>query len=103
MAVCDMLLPWLSRLVPALLTPFAKPPARRESRRCPMAAALSQRPHVSVRLAAWSALAAILGWSLAAAPALAESAYQVGMGKAVITPEEPMWMSGYGSRNRPAD
>lgn len=31
------------------------------------------------------------------------SEWRVGTAKEVITPDEPMWMSGYGSRNRPAD
>ncbi len=29
--------------------------------------------------------------------------WQVGVAKASITPQQPMWMSGYGSRNRPAE
>ncbi len=29
--------------------------------------------------------------------------WRVGIARNVITPQEPMWMSGYGSRNRPAD
>ena len=32
-----------------------------------------------------------------------QAQWKVGIAKQVITPEEPMWMSGYGSRNRPAD
>ncbi|MGB1926813.1 MAG: neutral/alkaline non-lysosomal ceramidase N-terminal domain-containing protein, partial [Rubripirellula sp.] len=40
------------------------------------------------------------------APAVAagtETTWRVGIDKRIITPTEPMWMSGYGSRNRPAD
>lgn len=33
----------------------------------------------------------------------AEEVWQAGVAKAVITPPELMWMSGYGSRDRPAD
>ena len=33
----------------------------------------------------------------------ATSLWQVGAAKTVITPDEPMWMSGYASRDRPAD
>ena len=32
-----------------------------------------------------------------------EGSWRVGIAKAIITPQEPIWMSGYGSRNRPAD
>ena len=32
-----------------------------------------------------------------------EGNWRVGIAKAIITPQEPIWMSGYGSRNRPAD
>ena len=33
----------------------------------------------------------------------AESTWKAGTAKAVITPQQPMWMAGYASRNRPAD
>ncbi len=33
----------------------------------------------------------------------AESSYKVGTGRELITPAEPMWMSGYGARTQPAD
>ena len=32
-----------------------------------------------------------------------ESVWKVGVARVLITPEHPMWMSGYGSRDRPAD
>lgn len=32
-----------------------------------------------------------------------EGNWRAGIAKSIITPQEPMWMSGYGSRNRPAD
>ena len=36
-------------------------------------------------------------------PAEAESGYRVGIGRQIITPTEPLWMSGYASRNKPCD
>ena len=33
----------------------------------------------------------------------AEETWKVGVGKIVITPKEPMWMSGYASRDKPAE
>mgnify|MGYP002527449507 CR=1 FL=1 len=33
----------------------------------------------------------------------AETGWKAGAARAVITPESPMWMSGYGSRNKPAE
>lgn len=38
-----------------------------------------------------------------ATPACGETPFKVGMAREEITPQEPMWMSGYGSRDRPAD
>ncbi len=32
-----------------------------------------------------------------------QSVWKVGVARELITPEQPMWMSGYGSRDRPAD
>ena len=40
---------------------------------------------------------------LATTIGIATSLWQVGAAKTVITPDEPMWMSGYASRDRPAD
>ena len=37
-----------------------------------------------------------------AAPLAAAGEWKAGVGRAVITPAAPMWMSGYGSRDRPA-
>lgn len=36
-------------------------------------------------------------------PAFVEAGWKAGVAKVVITPEEPMWMSGYASRNHPSD
>ena len=48
-------------------------------------------------------LLAVIG-SLAVSTALsAEEPWKAGVAKAVITPAEPMWMSGYASRDKPAD
>jgi hypothetical protein len=44
----------------------------------------------------------IIAVALHAVPPLAAE-FQAGVGKAVITPEKPMWMSGYGGRNKPAE
>ncbi len=46
--------------------------------------------------------AAALGSAAAADPATI-SAWKAGAAKVAITPSEPMWMAGYGSRDRPAD
>src|SRR5262245_4235365 len=52
------------------------------------------------RLVTW---AAILGVFLSASlDAGAESIWKAGVAKAVITPKEPMWMAGYGSRDKPS-
>lgn len=49
----------------------------------------------------------LLAWSviclLPFSAAQAEGTYKVGIGREQITPAEPMWMSGYGSRTQPAD
>ncbi len=47
-----------------------------------------------------------LTFLVAAQPALAQEAkpvWQAGVAKTVITPKQSMWMSGYGSRNKPAE
>src|SRR5438046_4980279 len=36
------------------------------------------------------------------APLDAQAAYRVGIGRGDITPEEPIWMAGYGNRNKPS-
>src|SRR5690606_33657317 len=63
------------------------------------------RPSTSRRLAVLGL--AVLAWSIACLTPLssvwAETAYKVGIGRELITPAEPMWMSGYGSRTQPAD
>lgn len=40
---------------------------------------------------------------LLVATPLAAAEWTVGLGRAVITPREPVWLSGYGARNRPAE
>jgi hypothetical protein len=40
---------------------------------------------------------------LASVVAPARADYQVGVGRADITPPEPIWMAGYGSRNKPSE
>lgn len=39
----------------------------------------------------------------AALPALAQSQWKAGVAKVAITPQEPMWMAGYGSRTKPSE
>lgn len=51
-------------------------------------------------------IASVFCLAASVAPAVAagtETTWRVGIDKRIITPTEPMWMSGYGSRNRPAD
>ncbi|MBX9679240.1 MAG: hypothetical protein K2X38_10790 [Gemmataceae bacterium] len=46
----------------------------------------------------------ILALLLVAAPwANADAPWKAGAGKVVITPDRPMWMSGYGARTKPAE
>lgn len=40
---------------------------------------------------------------LACGPAAAADGWKAGAAKIVITPDEPMWMAGYGSRDKPAE
>src|SRR5262245_54352353 len=37
-----------------------------------------------------------------ARPAAAQDAYQAGIGRADLTPPGPIWMAGYGNRNKPS-
>ena len=57
--------------------------------------------------AAIPALGILLCWSLPAAaqPAAADrpSTYRVGLARVCITPDEPLWLAGYGNRNRPSE
>ncbi len=46
-------------------------------------------------------LAVALGWSCAARAE--EADWRVGLAKAKITPEAPIWMAGYASRNKPSE
>ena len=41
--------------------------------------------------------------ALVATPGRAADGWKAGVGRAVITPEKPMWMAGYAARNRPAE
>lgn len=43
------------------------------------------------------------GCLLCLAPAVAAQDYQVGVSRADITPDGPIWMSGYGNRNKPSE
>jgi hypothetical protein len=54
------------------------------------------RQHARICLCAW--LLALPGWIRAADPT-----WKAGIAKAVITPAEPMWMAGYGNRDKPAE
>jgi len=47
--------------------------------------------------------AALAGAVGAASAALAADGLKVGVGRTVITPHEPIWMSGYAARNRPSE
>ncbi len=38
-----------------------------------------------------------------AAPARAQDGYRAGVGRADITPDAPIWMAGYGNRNKPSE
>jgi hypothetical protein len=48
-------------------------------------------------------LAALLALTLLAHAPAQEPTWQAGFGKVVITPDQPMWMSGYASRTAPAE
>jgi hypothetical protein len=55
-------------------------------------------------LVAWVVCLAFFAGVGAAAPATAaDDAWQVGLAKAAITPDQFMWMAGYASRDRPAE
>lgn len=47
--------------------------------------------------------AALLVFFVGCPLALAADSWQVGLAKQNITPEKPMWMAGYGARNKPAE
>lgn len=70
------------------------------SARRPLTRSATNRAPTVLRLA-------VLAWSVACliplSSARAETSYQVGIGRELITPAEPMWMSGYGARTKPAD
>jgi hypothetical protein len=46
------------------------------------------------------ALASVIGIT---SPAAGADSYLVGVAKVEITPKEPIWMSGYGNRNKPSE
>ena len=60
---------------------------------------MKNREPVLLALALWMLS---VGWCPARA-ADEVSGWKAGFSRVVITPEQPMWMSGYGSRNKPAD
>ena len=63
---------------------------------------MSRYPHRRFRNLPAAALAALL--ACAPGPIHAEeAAWKVGLAKAKITPEEPLWMAGYAGRTRPAE
>src|SRR3954452_19694300 len=47
-------------------------------------------------------LAVILAATLSLAPALSDG-WKAGTARVAITPKEPMWMAGYGARNKPSE
>src|SRR3954453_6929378 len=47
-------------------------------------------------------LAVILAATLSLAPAPSDG-WKAGTARVAITPKEPMWMAGYGSRNKPSE
>ena len=52
----------------------------------------------------WSILALILGLGIIGLPLdAAELNWRAGISRAVITPQKPLWMAGYGSRTAPAE
>jgi len=73
------------------------------------------RPHFAPRIHAWTAIALLacidlapMAFSARFAPkflnnSLAANEWQAAAGSVKITPAEPIWMAGYGSRNKPAE
>ncbi|MBC7853140.1 MAG: hypothetical protein IAF94_06870 [Pirellulaceae bacterium] len=57
--------------------------------------------NITMRLILLSALAALLSLIAQAAPAA--EGWKAGVAKANITPEQPMWLAGYGGRDHPAE
>lgn len=45
----------------------------------------------------------IYAFILAASPLPTQAAYRIGVGRADITPPGPIWMAGYGNRNKPSE
>jgi len=63
---------------------------------------MSRCPHPRFRNLPALVLAALLACPLSLIHA-EEAAWKVGLAKAKITPEEPLWMAGYAARTRPAE
>src|SRR5215467_14489193 len=51
----------------------------------------------------WMAAGILPVWLAAALPAPAQSHWKAGVAGIVITPQEPMWMAGYGNRTKPSE
>ncbi len=54
-------------------------------------------------LLTWSLFASIEHDSCAAQTGKPETEWKAGVASVVITPEEPMWMAGYASRDKPSE
>jgi hypothetical protein len=46
---------------------------------------------------------ALIALAVGAAPAFAQGGWKAGVAQAVITPKEPIWMAGFGSRTKPSE
>lgn len=55
------------------------------------------------RLVVLLVVALLAAWSVGAVRAEAPPAWKAGLAQAKITPEKPMWLAGYGGRNRPSE
>src|SRR5581483_1964174 len=59
----------------------------------------SQRRSIMLRRSWWWILGVLFLW---AGPLQAQGAYRAGLASTDITPEGPIWMAGYGNRNKPS-
>lgn len=51
-----------------------------------------------------AAVGLLMGWTLASSSSIATAAgWKAGTSRVVITPRQPMWMAGYGGRNKPSE
>ena len=63
-----------------------------------------RRLAVVVEKCSWmTALAGICVFSFTSLSRADQPSYKAGLASKVITPREPMWMAGYGNRNKPAE